>query len=190
MLRRRSQNKHNDVIYLHLFHSHFSYITDIDKLVKKFKCDRCYVLFNRCSNLQRHMQTCLAKTTVIHPSRLFHAPKNVFEELDQLGIHVDKNKRFYNYRLCWDIEAYMNQSKLPSTEKLQFLSEHKLASISISSNVPGTQSTVCFVSKGDEKALVSKAMDHMIKISERTADLMLEKHREELKLIDELGKTM
>ena len=97
-IRRRSAKKHANIVHLHLYNNHFSYITDIKRVSKKFKCDRCYKLWKTSSSLQRHMKGCSTKTKVIHPSRLFHPPKSVFEKLEENKLCLKEKTSFL--RVC------------------------------------------------------------------------------------------
>lgn len=187
LLRRRPSTDKDDTIYLHLFRDHFSYITNIKSLTKTFKCDRCYTLWKSPTLLKRHLASCNASTRIIHPTRLYHPTKNIFEKLAEEGLDVAYEKQFYPFRLCWDIEVYFDESDLPSkSEKLKLTAQHKLASISIATNVPGIESPVCFVNhEGDkDNRLVKQAMDHMMLASKTAYEVMYGQHHLELSRLE------
>lgn len=189
LLRRRSASETGNILYLHLFQEHFSFISNIKTLTRTFKCDRCYTLWKSPYKLRRHIASCSASSKIIHPTRIHHPPKNIFEELAEEGLEVEKDKQFYPFRLCWDIEVYFDNSNLPpKSAKLALTAQHKLASISIATNVPGIESPVCFIaeSDADESALMKTAMSHMMQASKAAYQIMVDRHEAELTVVEML----
>ena len=79
------------------------------------------------------------------------------------------------------IELHFDKITLhPSAERLNFVVQHKLALIKFSTNVPGVDTTVCMVNEGESKELVHRAVDHMVKVSEKTTSLMLQEHKQQI----------
>ena len=115
-------------------------------------------------------------------------PKNVFEQFDdERIITLEPDDRFYPYRLCWDCEVYFDTSELPnSTDRLEFHARHRLASISLVSNVPGYEEAITLVSEGDERDVVFKAMDYMVEVSTKAGEIMMERYENEYAIIEML----
>merc|ERR1712096_205065 len=69
---------------------------------------------------------------------------------------------------------------IPSTEKVEYTSEHELVSISVCSNVPGYLEPKCFVldTENGHKILVRNMIEYMLEISDTSAMLMRELYTE------------
>ena len=66
-----SLSDNNDIMYLNLYDNHFNYITNFEKLVKRFQCDKCLKLFKRQSNLKRHYANCYDRTRYSFPGGFY-----------------------------------------------------------------------------------------------------------------------
>ena len=90
-------------------------------------------------------------------------PPTVFEEMEsQLGISVPE--KIFPYRATFDFESFF----LPlnsSTEKTQLLNEHVPASVAITSNVPGYEDPMCFVTDGNAQHLIDRFLSYLEEIS-------------------------
>ena len=64
----------------------------------------------------------------------YEPPKNVFEELDELGILVPNNLRFYPYFIFFDVETWLKETTQSSQGKLHYSGSHELLSISLMGN--------------------------------------------------------
>ena len=76
----------------------------------------------------------------------------MFEELEEEGIIVPEEARYFPYRAAFDFECYFDKEKveeLKKTDKLTWQSPHVPLSISVCSKVPGYEDPKCFVSNGD-----------------------------------------
>ena len=49
-------------IYLNIYQSHISYITNFKYFARKFECSKCSKMFNREWNLRRHYKNCYERT--------------------------------------------------------------------------------------------------------------------------------
>ena len=57
-VKKSSFNSERKPIYLNLYLDHFSYITNLQKLVKMYVCNRCSSKFRDNIDLTRHLDTC------------------------------------------------------------------------------------------------------------------------------------
>ncbi|CAH3175433.1 unnamed protein product [Porites evermanni] len=64
------------------------------------------------------------------------------------------------------------ETDLNDTEKLTWDAKHIPLSVSVCSNVPDYDQPKCFVSDGDSKLLVKEMLEHLVKISEQSNDLL------------------
>ena len=77
----------------------------------------------------------------------FVQTKTIFDKLEDIGVCVDEAKRYYPYRITYDIGTYMDSEGVPEdTPQCSYEAVHRLMSISACSNVPGFTGLKCFVS--------------------------------------------
>ena len=81
---------------------------------------------------------------------------------------MEDSRRYYPFYAVFDTEAYFNKSSLPNnTKTMTWEAEHKLASVSVASNIPGYTEPVCFVNEnGIAYDVVSKMMNYLENLSE------------------------
>ena len=124
---RRSHRHYESTLYLNLYEKHFSYIKDLARYSKSFCCSRCGKYWKDMWKCQRHEKTCNGKAQLKYPGGAYHVPKTIFEELEDEGIIVPEEARYFPYRATFDFECYFNKEKaeeLKSTEKLNWQSAH------------------------------------------------------------------
>ena len=98
-----SLSDNDNVMYLNLYDNHFSYITNFEKLVKRFQCDKCLKLFKRQWNLKRHYANCYDRTKYSFPGGFYSNSTTLFDKLKSLNIHVPLDCQFYDKFIVWDI---------------------------------------------------------------------------------------
>ena len=160
---RCSPHTFDDVVHLSVYGNHFSYIHDLNAYAHRWACKKCGHIFKRKTNMTRHERTCTGKTAVRYKGGLYSVPPTVFEEMEsQLGISVPE--KIFPYRATFDFESFF----LPlnsSTEKTQLLNEHVPASVAITSNVPGYEEPMCFVTDGNAQHLIDRFLSYLEEIS-------------------------
>ncbi len=67
--------------------------------------------------LKQHTKMCQRPRIIFQPGN-YEPPKNVFEALDELGIVVPNNLRFYPYFICFDVETWLKETTQSSHRKL------------------------------------------------------------------------
>ena len=130
---------------------------------------------------QRHEKTCDGKVQLKYPGGAYHVPKTIFEELEDEGIVVPEEWRYFPYRATYDFECYFDKEKaheLKNTEKLTWQSTHVPLSVSVCSNVPGYQAPKCFVSIGDPNEFISEFIQYLTKISLKSSSLLRQRYAE------------
>ena len=171
---RRSHRKYPSTLYLNLYENHFSYIKDLTRYSKSFCCSSCGKYWKRASDLWQHEQTCDGKVQLKYPGGAYHVPKTVFEELEDEGIVVSEEHRYFPYRATFDFECYFDKEKaqeLKNTEKLNWQSGHVPLSVSVCSNVPGYQAPKCFVSEGEPSQMIEEFVKYLTEISTESSSL-------------------
>ncbi|XP_078660172.1 uncharacterized protein LOC144904897 [Branchiostoma floridae x Branchiostoma belcheri] len=106
-------------------------------------------------------------------TQAYHLKHTIFEKLQDEGIVVAEEDRFYPYWACFDIECLLKPLNDPNTTpKLQWETVHELLSVSVASNVPGYTEPVCFVSEGEPAEVAEKLLDHLKQISQESYGLL------------------
>ena len=105
----------------------------------------------------------------------------MFEQLEDEGIVVPEEWRYFPYRATYDFECYFDKEKaheLKNTEKLTWQSTHVPLSVSVCSNVPGYQAPKCFVSNGDPNEFISEFIQYLTRISTKSSSLLRQRYAE------------
>ena len=58
-------------IYLNIYQTHLSYITNFKFFARKFECSKCSKMFNREWNLRRHYEICYERTKMTFPGEFY-----------------------------------------------------------------------------------------------------------------------
>ena len=178
----RSHHHYASTLYLNLYKNHFSYIKDLARYSKSFCCSRCGKHWKRASNLRQHEQTCDGKVHLKYPGGAYHVPSTIFEELEDEGILVPEEGRYFLYRAMFDFRCYFDEEKaqeLKNSKKLTWKSAHVSLSVSVCSNVPGYQEPKCFVSEGDSDQLLEEFVKYLTKISTKSSFLLRQEYAED-----------
>ena len=123
--------------------------------------------------LNRHERTCEAKVSYQFPGSSYKTPPTIFQLLEDEGLTVPEHLKFFPYRATFDFECmFTPETDLNDTEKLTWDAKHIPLSVSVCSNVPDYDQPKCFVSDGDSKQLVKEMLEHLVKISEKSYDLL------------------
>ena len=118
--------------------------------------------------LQRHERICEAKVRYSYPGGVYHPKQCILEKIEEFGIDIPEDLKYYSYRAMHDIEAMMEPTDKPKSNKMEWTSTHVPLNISIFSNIPDHDRPICFVSKGDPNVMISKAVKYLKSFS-RTA---------------------
>ena len=125
--------------------------------------------------MNRHEKTCDGKVQLKYPGGAYHVPKTVFEQLEEEGIFVPEEARYFPYHATFDFECYFDQEKaqeLKNTNKLNWESAHVPLSVSVCRNVPGYETPKCFVPNGDPSVFITEFVRYLISISTKSYSLL------------------
>ena len=171
--------KEDNVMNLNLHLRHFSYIKDLSKFSRSYRCKTCNKLFKSSFNQQRHSASCDSATHNIYTGGAFEPNRTIFDKLEDFGIEIPAELRYFPYRACFDIEcALIRDTGVDNSARVTFSAKHQLASISVCSNVPGFTEPQCLVSNGCENELVKRFIELATEISIASNDLMREQFSE------------
>ena len=134
-------------MYLNMYQDRLSYITNFNKLARKYECPKCSKIFIKLWNLKRHMSVCYDRTKYIFSGGFYKSPVIIFDKLESLGIIIKDKDKYYSKYIVLDMEALLK--KIPSsnhhTDKLKWVSKHFPISTSIASNVEGFYDPKCII---------------------------------------------
>ena len=179
--------KEDNVMYINLHHTHFSFIKDLNKFSRCYRCEKCNKLFPTHFRQRRHTATCDAATRDIYTGGAFEPNRTIFDQLGDFGIEIPAELRYFQYRACFDIEcALIRDTGINNSARVEYSSKHLLASISVCSNVPGHLRPVCLISTGCERDLVKRFIALITEISQVSFELMQERFSEYLTAIHQI----
>ena len=172
---RRSLGKHDNIMYVNLYESHFSYIQDMKSYSHSYMCSKCEnSLWKYPSWLKIHESTCEGGIRRVYKGGVYRPPASIFERLDDEGIIVSPVLRYFPYRATFDFECYFSDERLPvNSDKLQWSARHVPLSVSVASNVPGYEPALCFVTDGDADKLVGCMITRLNTISDAAYESLL-----------------
>ena len=173
----RSSFRYKDTMYANVYKNHMSYITNIKLYSKCFKCRTCQKVFSTFYGCKRHESTCTKATKLFFPGKYYKPEPDLFEKLENIGIVVAQEERFYPYFIVYDFEAYLEKVNTDCTanESNTFFShEHVPISVSICSNVQGYTQPHCIVEQGEE--LLEYMYDYMKDIQQFTSKELTKKY--------------
>ena len=172
---RRSLGKHDNIMYVNLYESHFSYIQDMKSYSHSYMCSKCEnSLWKYPSWLKIHESTCEGGIRRVYKGGVYRPPGSIFERLDDEGIIVSPVLRYFPYRATFDFECYFSDERLPvNSDKLQWSARHVPLSVSVASNVPGYEPALCFVTDGDADKLVGCMITRLNTISDAAYESLL-----------------
>ena len=182
----RSLEKYSSNLYLNLYKKHFSYIKAMTKYSKSYACSRCGKYWKDGFRLNRHEKTCEAKVRYKFPGGVFHLPKTVFELLEEEGVSIPEDLKYFPYHATFDFECLFNKETVPQDSvKVHWEAQHVPLSVSVCSNIPDYNKPICFLSDGDSKDLLKNLIDYLVKISQHSYSLMRERFTPVFDAIDE-----
>jgi len=182
----KSSHSTKDQKYFNLYNNHFSYVTNIDKLAKLYKCDNCGSTFRDNHNLKQHEKTysCVqgVKNTFEFKDKIWTKPRNIIIELCDYYNIPDIDFK-YDYLVTFDLESVL--LKIPdhsnNTDKLKYITTHVAVSASIASNIPEFTNTK-FILSTNPRDLCDQLFNYFDQLSSAASVLMHNKFKQLLSL--------
>ena len=131
-LLRHLHRHYESTLFLTLYENHFPYIQDLARYSTSFQCSRCGKYWKGANKLRRHEATCDGKVQLKYPGSAYHVPKTIFEELEDEGIIVPEEARYFPYRAIFNFKCYFDKEKgqeLKNSAKLNWQSAHDSPSV-------------------------------------------------------------
>ena len=171
-----SRELYSETMRLNIRENYLSLIVDFEQYCNLYQCISCGKLWDRNCYYYCHTKTCKTTLCDLFPGGgggIHQNPPIIFEKLEDIGIFVPANERFFPYLACYDFEAHFSQENLPGNgPKLSFEARHVPLSVGIAANVPNFENGVCFVTNGDENDLVQKMLKYLEDMSNAAYEMM------------------
>jgi len=185
----RSTTNYKHKLNLHLEQLHFSWIKNIRMYTKSYSCSYCTKLVKSAAALRNHTLSCnTGDATVTYPYGIYEPTKSVFDKLQDVGIVVDDSRKHYPYFAVFDCEAYLSPDDLPKrTKTMSYENIHKLACISICTNIAGYTHPVNFMNTSGEAELVSSMLEYLHLLSDLCYERLKIRYRDIFAKIQKTG---
>jgi hypothetical protein len=135
--------------------------------------------------LHRHERTSTGDVIYKYPDGVYHTPQTVLDRLEDEGIDVPAEDRYYPYRATYDIDVMLQPTDKRRSEKLEWTSHRVLLSVSVRSNVPGYKVPVCHISEGDTRETVESCLSYLTEVSEEAYRTQMPKYGDVFQQIQE-----
>ncbi|XP_068714490.1 uncharacterized protein [Montipora foliosa] len=161
---------------------HFSLIAKglFDKFALSYCCESCGQIFQLQKEYKRHKNRgACAKgdSRELFSKGPYQPPPTVFELLEEYGVVVPTELRYFQYWMTWDIEVYQPELETLEPdidrERTVYTREHKLLVIGSSSNVPNHDGYFSRYVKPEEhpNQVVKDFLSHIKQVSAKAAQL-------------------
>ena len=179
--------KEDNVMHVNLHREHFSFIKDLNKFSRSYRCNTCSKLFSTSFSQRRHSATCNAATHNIYSGGAFEPNRTIFDRLADFGVDIPSELHFFPYRACFDIEcALVRDTGVDNSTRVEFSAKHLLASISVCSNVPGFLEPQCLLSTGCVDDLVKRFIELVTEIADVSNGLMRELFSDHIEAVHQI----
>ena len=144
--------KHSKRLYLNVHEKHLSWVNDPDGYTTRHKCLHCFRLFKRNNVMRRHQVKCARMTRYVCPTSAYRYFQSVFDQMEELGVVVPRDKRCYTYFATFDLEAMLSPcNRVTKSGATTYYNRHIPISCAIASNCPPFDEGVCFVNQDPDE---------------------------------------
>ena len=82
----RIEEKYDNTVRLLRYNNHKRYVSNINAVLRSFRCPNCDTFFSRTFNLKRLLTTCSERVKNIYPKNVCQIRETFFDKLDFFGI--------------------------------------------------------------------------------------------------------
>ena len=181
----RTRCRYQNTMYVNVFDNHLSYIQDIKRYSKTYKCRSCDKICNTFSQWKRHERSCFNSVNYRFPGRFYSPPDDLFDKLKKVGIHVDFDQFYYPFFIVYDFESYLKKVE-DSTQNTNthYTHEHVPISVSICSNVRGFEEPYCIVK--EEEDLLKDMFEYLLRIERSASSYLRCKYKDIFSALDDM----
>ena len=167
-----NDDKDRKKIYINLYMDHFSYISNLTKLIKKYICETCGRKFKNDYDLVKHQEICSTEQIDVFAKypQIYEPRRNTIKELAEwFGVEIDYK---YDYLITYDLESLLYKVEEKHGEKTKITHKHAPISVSVYDNI---YSQEYWYSNTDPKRIVYRLFKQLDRLCEKASKLMLKK---------------
>ena len=132
-LTRRSALRFSRIVNLICYDNHICWTEIMKNLLKKFRCHTCDTFLSSTRNLLNHQRQSRENIKHVHPTGVHQLKETVFEQLEDIGIHVNNEVRMFTNFAVFDFESItVADNKLKNSDSTAWIGRHVPISVSIS----------------------------------------------------------
>ncbi len=165
------------VLNLGLWENHLCYIKNIEKLKHCYKCRTCGKLFRHRCRLVVHEKSCTTTQALHFPGGYYKPKPTVFEELEEIGVVIEKEDRFCRHFAVFDFESILQKINTNSDENTQLTALHQPISVCVTSNLPDVRE-IDFICDPDIDILLKGFVKSLEKIQASMSEMYRNKFLE------------
>ena len=129
---RRSALRFSRIVNLIRYDNHIFWTENFNNLLKKFRCHTCDTFLSSTRNLLNHQRQCRENIKHVYPTGVYQLKETVFERLEDIGIHVEKEVRLFTNFAFFDFESItVADNTLKNSDSTTWIGRHVPISVSI-----------------------------------------------------------
>ena len=170
-LTRGSALRFSRIVNLIRYDNHICWTENFNNLLKKFRCHICDFFLSSTRNLLNHQRQCRENIKHVYPTGVYQLKETVFERLEDIGIHVEKEIRLFTNFAFFDFESItVADNTLKNSDSTTWIGRHVPISVSISYSF-GSGVILC---NSDPKQLVRHFIEKLLEASQLSSVLVIE----------------
>ena len=143
-LARRSIQKLEKSVKLLRYNNHICYVSDMNSLLKSFRCSTCDTIFSKTGNLERDLLTCSERVKHIYPKNVYQLRETLFEKLDSFNNAYREDQKLFKNSVVFHFESIcVKEETYKETETTKWIGKHVPISFSVSSNLMSEPIFLC-----------------------------------------------
>ena len=172
---------HTNTMHVNKYLNHISYINNLNAYAKKYACFKCQKMFTTCGECTQHEKICSDATKLVYPGGYYENQRDVFQQLEDMGITVQPVDRYFENFAVYDLESILIPENRDVGESTKIISTHKPISVSVCSTLDPS-SPQCFINE-DPGVLVGKMMEQLKTVQQRVSRIMMARFHNVFKIL-------
>ena len=102
----------NVLTLIEYYNSHICFVSNINALLKAYRCPTCDQFITKPGNLERNLTICKGRIRQFFPKIVYHLHRTLFDKFDSFGIsYTDKQKLLTNLAF-FDFQSISVEDKI------------------------------------------------------------------------------
>ena len=158
---------------MNVYRNYLILITDHKMYSKQYICGLSDKVSKKMSDHLRNQSKCDGTVKYGFPGGVYRNKLSVFEELEEMGIHVWEEDKYEKWFVCYDFEAFPREfregvdqgEELDSEEGTSWNKVHVPVSFCVGCNLEGVET--CHVSSKDPEELTAKLVGMLLELVDK-----------------------